>query len=184
MARERGLTVDVVEFEKLMDEQRARARTAQKKEIITVSDENLQVEPTKFLGYDFLETDAVVASVAPAKKANEFDLIVDRTACYAEMGGQVGDTGIVHVPGPDWSELGRLQITNTQKKGDVSHSPRRAGLRPRFPRWARPFAWRWTRAPRRDPAPPHRHASAPLGVARSREQRRPRRRVPSSGRTS
>ena len=113
------MTVDVVEFEKLMEEQRARARKAQKKEIITVSDENLQVEPTKFLGYDFLETEAVIESVAPARTANEFDLIVDRTACYAEMGGQVGDTGLVHVPGPDWSEVGRLQITNTQKKGDI-----------------------------------------------------------------
>jgi alanyl-tRNA synthetase len=119
MARERGMTVDVAEFEKLMEEQRARARGAQKKEVITVSEENLQVEPTRFLGYDFLETEAVVESVAPAKKANEFDLIVDRTACYAEMGGQVGDTGLVHVPGADWSEVGRLQIANTQKKGDV-----------------------------------------------------------------
>ena len=119
MARERGMTVDVVEFEKLMEEQRARARQAQKKQIITVSDENLQVEPTKFLGYDFLETEAVIESVAPARTANEFDLIVDRTAFYAEMGGQVGDTGLVHVPGPDWSEVGRLQITNTQKKGGI-----------------------------------------------------------------
>jgi alanyl-tRNA synthetase len=119
MARERGMSVDVAGFEKLMEEQRARARNAQKKEVITVSEENLQVEPTKFLGYDFLETEAVVESVAPAKSANEFDLIVDRTACYAEMGGQVGDTGLVHVPGPDWSEVGLLRIANTQKKGDV-----------------------------------------------------------------
>jgi alanyl-tRNA synthetase len=119
MARERGMTVDVAEFEQLMEEQRARARRAQKKEVISVSEENLQVEATKFLGYDFLETEAVVESVAPTNKANEFDLIVDRTGCYAEMGGQVGDTGIVHVPGPDWSEVGRLQIASTQKKGDV-----------------------------------------------------------------
>jgi alanyl-tRNA synthetase len=119
MGRERGMTVDVAEFEQLMEEQRARARRAQKKEVISVSEENLQVEATKFLGYDFLETEAVVESVAPTNKANEFDLIVDRTGCYAEMGGQVGDTGIVHVPGPDWSEVGRLQIASTQKKGDV-----------------------------------------------------------------
>ena len=119
MARERGMTVDVPGFEKLMEEQRARARGAQKKEVISVSEENLQVEPTKFLGYDFLETEAVVESVTPARAENEFDLVVDRTACYAEMGGQVGDTGLIHVPGPDWSEAGRLQVTNTQKKGDV-----------------------------------------------------------------
>ena len=119
MARERGMSVDVVGFEKLMEEQRARARRAQKREIISISEENLQVEATKFLGYDFLETEAVVEVVAPTAKSTEFDLIVDRTACYAEMGGQVGDTGFVHVPGPDWSEIGRLQITNTQKKGNV-----------------------------------------------------------------
>jgi alanyl-tRNA synthetase len=119
MARERGMSVDVAGFEKLMEEQRARARRAQKRETISISEENLQVEATKFLGYDFLETEAVVEVVAPRAKSTEFDLIVDRTACYAEMGGQVGDTGVVHVPGPDWSEVGRLQITNTQKKGDV-----------------------------------------------------------------
>jgi alanyl-tRNA synthetase len=119
MARERGMSVDVAGFDKLMEEQRARARRAQKREVISVSEENLQVEATKFLGYDFLETEAVVEVVAPTAKSAEFDLIVDRTACYAEMGGQVGDTGLIHVPGPDWSEVGRLQITNTQKKGRV-----------------------------------------------------------------
>jgi alanyl-tRNA synthetase len=119
MARERGMTVDVPGFEKLMEQQRARARRGQKKEVIVISEENLRVEPTKFIGYDFLETEAVVESVAPARAENEFDLVVDRTACYAEMGGQVGDTGLVHVPGPDWSEAGRLQVTNTQKKGEV-----------------------------------------------------------------
>ncbi len=119
MARERGMTVDVAGFEELMEEQRARGRKAQKKEIIAVSEDNLSVEATKFLGYDFLETEAVVEVVVPAATAGQFDLIVDRTACYAEMGGQVGDTGLVHVPGPDWSEAGRLKITQTQKKGDV-----------------------------------------------------------------
>ena len=37
MARERGLTVDTAGFEKLMEEQRARARAAQKKEVIALS---------------------------------------------------------------------------------------------------------------------------------------------------
>jgi alanyl-tRNA synthetase len=120
MARERGMTVDVAGFDRLMEEQRDRARKAQKKEIITVSDDHLQIEPTKFLGYDFLETEAVIEAVAPGKKPNEFDLIVDRTAFYAEMGGQVGDAGIVHVPGPASAEIGRLDVTNTLKKGDVT----------------------------------------------------------------
>ena len=69
MARERGLTVDVSGFERLMDEQRERARKAQKKEEISVEEGELEVESTKFLGYDFLETEAVVEAVLPGKKS-------------------------------------------------------------------------------------------------------------------
>ena len=57
MARERGLTVDKDGFEKLMEEQRARARAAQKKEVISLS----QIEttaPTKFAGFENLESPA------------------------------------------------------------------------------------------------------------------------------
>jgi alanyl-tRNA synthetase len=57
MARERGLTVDTTGFEKLMEEQRARARAAQKKEIITLSEIKAD-HPTTFLGYDQTETTA------------------------------------------------------------------------------------------------------------------------------
>jgi alanyl-tRNA synthetase len=119
MARERGLTVDVGEFEKLMAEQRERARKAQKKEAIAVTDENLKLEPTKFLGYDFLETEAVVETVLPGKKPDELNLVLDRTPCYAEMGGQVGDKGLLHVPGHDRTEVGQLRVTDTQKRGNI-----------------------------------------------------------------
>ena len=119
MARERGLTVDVAGFEKLMDEQRERARKAQKKEEISVEEGELGVEPTKFLGYDFLETEAVVEAVLPGKKTDEVNVVLDRTPFYAEMGGQVGDRGLLHVPGHDWTEVGQLRVTDTQKRGDV-----------------------------------------------------------------
>src|SRR5664279_5733688 len=59
MARERGLTVDKDGFEKLMEEQRVRARSAQKKEVISLS----QLEttaPTKFVGFDNLAVQATV----------------------------------------------------------------------------------------------------------------------------
>jgi alanyl-tRNA synthetase/REP element-mobilizing transposase RayT len=119
MARERGLTVDVAGFEKLMDEQRQRARKAQKKEEIVVEEGELEAEPTKFLGYDFLETEAVVEAVLPGKKTNELNVVFDRTSFYAEMGGQVGDRGLLHVPGHDWTEVGQLRVIDTQKRGDV-----------------------------------------------------------------
>ncbi len=119
MARERGFIVGVAEFEKLMDEQRERGRKTQKKEEISVEEGELEVEPTKFLGYDFLETEAVVESVLPGKKENEINVVLDRTPFYAEMGGQVGDHGLLHVPGHDWTEVGQLRVIDTQKRGDV-----------------------------------------------------------------
>jgi alanyl-tRNA synthetase len=119
MARERGLTVDVSGFEKLMDEQRERARKAQKKEEISVEEGELGVESTKFLGYDFLETESVVDRVLPGKQAGEVNIVLDRTPFYAEMGGQVGDRGLLHVPGHDWTEVGQLRVIDTQKRGDV-----------------------------------------------------------------
>ena len=119
MARERGLTVDVAGFERLMGEQRDRARKAQKKEEISVEEGELEVEPTQFLGYDFLETEAVVETVLPGKKKDEVNVVLDRTPFYAEMGGQVGDRGLLHIPGHDWTEVGQLRVTDTQKRGDI-----------------------------------------------------------------
>jgi alanyl-tRNA synthetase len=119
MARERGLTVDVAGFERLMGQQRDRARKAQKKEEITVEQGELKAAPTKFVGYDFLESEAVVETVLPGKKPDELNVVVDRTPLYAEMGGQVGDRGLLHVPGHDWTEVGQLRVIDTQKRGDV-----------------------------------------------------------------
>ena len=119
MARERGLTVDVAGFERLMEQQRERARKAQKKEEISVEQGELKAAPTEFVGYDFLESEAVVETVLPGKKPDELNVVVDRTPLYAEMGGQVGDRGLLHVPGHDWTEVGQLRVIDTQKRGDV-----------------------------------------------------------------
>src|SRR5207244_12196127 len=78
MARERGLTVDVAGFDKLMEQQRERARKAQKKEEISVEEDELKTTSTKFLGYDFLEAEVVVKTVLPGKN-DELNIVVDRT---------------------------------------------------------------------------------------------------------
>ncbi len=110
MAREQGKTVDVAGFEKLMDEQRERARAdhEKKKSVVTVETEDLHVEPTKFLGYENLEIEAVVEVVSPGAEKS-FDVILDKTPFYAEMGGQVGDTGLI----------GSAKVLDTQKQGNV-----------------------------------------------------------------
>ncbi|HEV2692722.1 MAG TPA: alanine--tRNA ligase [Verrucomicrobiae bacterium] len=110
MARERGLTVDKEGFEKLMEEQRNRARAAQKKEVISLS----QIEtttPTKFVGYDNLATEAKVLEVVSLK--DKTAVILDTSSAYAEMGGQVGDTGELTGSGQLW------RVTNTQKSGNT-----------------------------------------------------------------
>ena len=96
LARERGFTVDINKFEKLMEEQRERGRKAQKKEEISVEQGELNAEPTKFLGYEFLETESVVETVLPGNKEGELNVVLDQTPLYAEMGGQVGDHGQSH----------------------------------------------------------------------------------------
>jgi alanyl-tRNA synthetase len=119
MARERGLTVDVAGFERLMEQQRERARKAQKKEKITVEEGELAAGPTKFLGYGFLEAEALVETVFPGEDPDELNVVVDQTPFYAEMGGQVGDQGLLHVPGHDRTEVGLLRVNDTQKRGEV-----------------------------------------------------------------
>jgi alanyl-tRNA synthetase len=111
MARERGLTVDGEGFEKLMEEQRARARAAQKKEVITLSDVKAD-HVTEFVGYDLTTTDAKVLQVAKIKDRNV--VILSRTVCYAEMGGQVGDCAILSAGGREW------RIVDTQKSGQTT----------------------------------------------------------------
>jgi len=88
MARERGLTVDVAEFDRLMAEQKAKGKAAQKKEVITVEGASeIEKHPTHFYGFRELQTPSLIV-------ANENGaLAVNETPFYAEMGGQVGDTG-------------------------------------------------------------------------------------------
>ncbi|HEX8295697.1 MAG TPA: alanine--tRNA ligase [Chthoniobacteraceae bacterium] len=108
MARERGLTVDTAGFEKHMEEQRARARAAQKKQIIELSEVETKA-PTIFLGYEQLSTSAKVLEVVALKERTA--IILDSSTAYAEMGGQVGDTGELTRGAETWS------IANTQKSG-------------------------------------------------------------------
>ncbi len=92
IARERGLTVDTAGFEKLMEEQKQRAREAGKKNKQVVSVSEIETKaPTKFIGYDTLEADVRVLEVVSMKDNNA--VVLDVSTCYAEMGGQVGDAG-------------------------------------------------------------------------------------------
>jgi alanyl-tRNA synthetase len=87
MARKRGMSVDTEGFEKLMEEQRRRARAGQKKEIIEVSNLQPLWGPTRFVGYDHLTAEGGRFQLEGNR------LLLEISPFYAEMGGQVGDTG-------------------------------------------------------------------------------------------
>ena len=92
LARERGLTVDTAGFEKLMSEQRERAREAGKKNKQVVSVSEIETKaPTRFIGYEMLEADVKVLEVVEMK--DKTAVVLDVSTCYAEMGGQIGDSG-------------------------------------------------------------------------------------------
>ncbi len=110
MARERGLTMDKEGFEKLMEEQKARGRAAQKKEVITLS-QIQTATPTKFVGYDNLSIPAKVLEVVSLK--DKTAVVSDTSPFYAEMGGQVGDAGQIEQGAEFW------RVTNTQKSGNT-----------------------------------------------------------------
>jgi alanyl-tRNA synthetase len=110
MARERGFSVNIEGYSKLMNEQRERARKAQKKQVIELS----QLEtnsPTRFVGYDHIEAKAKVLEIVGVK--DKTAAVLDISAAYAESGGQVGDTGELSHGGNLW------RITNTQKTGNT-----------------------------------------------------------------
>ena len=110
MAREAGLRVDTAGFEALMEQQRERARASQKKEVISVSSVSSSAQ-TQFVGFDELTAEATILEVVQEKKRT--GIVLDRTPFYAEMGGQVGDTGTLTIGNQQW------QITDTQKAGDA-----------------------------------------------------------------
>lgn len=99
MAREIGFTIDEVGFNKLMEEQKKRAREATKDKFASVSFvlndlsslELIENSPTFFTGYDELKSESKIIG---KKEDSETTLIVlDKSPFYVEAGGQIDDNG-------------------------------------------------------------------------------------------
>jgi len=105
MAQERGLTVDVGEFNRLMEQQRALARAGQKEatykadtlsHVLPATDDSQKYYSDglqgRLLGYTVEDKFQTAGSVPARVRAG---LVLDHTCAYAEAGGQAGDRGTI-----------------------------------------------------------------------------------------
>ena len=116
IARSRGFEIDLDGFENELKKQRERARANHKfvlsEEVASSTVENLP--KTEFVGYGELDTSTRVTGILSNGKeidlagpGEELSLILEKTPFYAEMGGQVGDKGVIS------SENGEFLVEDT-----------------------------------------------------------------------
>jgi alanyl-tRNA synthetase len=131
MAEERGMTVDVAGFEKLMEDARERSRSGSStsggaKQSLVDAVQKLLLKDTEFVGYDTTElppqamgvtlfklTGSVYEHVNQLAAGDEGAIVTDKSPFYGESGGQVGDTGAIQIGSA------RFTVTDTQKVGNV-----------------------------------------------------------------
>lgn len=114
MAGEKGLEVDVDGFNAAMLEQKTTSKNSRSDGSSwddTTAYAFKGIAPTVFTGYDSLESEAEI--VAMETNEGKAYIVTDKTPFYAEMGGQVGDTGVIMQNG---SIIGN--VLNTTKTGD------------------------------------------------------------------
>ena len=111
LCSERGIAVDETRFTTLMEQQKERARAAQKTSVVRALDLATDAS-TVFCGFDHDACEATILEIHPQDDSTFF--ITDRTPFYAEMGGQVGDTGTLVADGREVPVLGVQQIGNAR----------------------------------------------------------------------
>ncbi len=134
MAEERGMTVDVAGFEKLMEEARERSRAGgggcDARQSLTELVQKGGLPETEFVGYDHTELTDIKTPLRVLRVGNNCGLyklaekvstgkpcavIVNKTPFYAEAGGQIGDTGVIRT-----ADGARVNVTDTIRIGDVT----------------------------------------------------------------
>lgn len=118
VAREKGYTLDIAGYEKCMEEQRSRARSASQFSVDYT--DSIRVEgSTEFCGYESLESSSNILGLFTQGKAAEsagedaeIALVLDKTVFYAESGGQVGDSGFLK------KGSATIEITDCRKVGN------------------------------------------------------------------
>jgi alanyl-tRNA synthetase len=108
-----GMTVDVAEFERLMDEQRERGRAARKEEAVAPELSLGAGVSSRFVGYHIYEAESEILT-ASAQDGEAIAIAAAETPFYAESGGQIGDRGIIEASGG-----GLIEVLDTKKQNGL-----------------------------------------------------------------
>lgn len=118
IAKEKGFEIDETGFEKELAEQKARSRKDATKEASDWLEVN-EIDGVSYLGYDHNEATTLLSKYrkVKTKKGQEYHIVLENTPFYAEMGGQVGDSGTLsfEIKGTKY----QIQIRDTQKENDL-----------------------------------------------------------------
>ena len=123
ICREQGLTVDEEGFAKCMEQQKNRARNAAEVHLgdwVTINDnENENGNENNistFVGYDYTEYPCHIVKYREVKqkRGTAYEMILDNTPFYGEMGGEVGDSGVLV------SENEEIKVLDTKKENGVA----------------------------------------------------------------
>ena len=127
ICREQGLTVDEEGFAKCMEQQKNRARNAAEVHLgdwVTINDNDNENENengndnniSTFVGYDYTEYPCHIVKYREVKqkRGTAYEMILDNTPFYGEMGGEVGDSGVLV------SENEEIKVLDTKKENGVA----------------------------------------------------------------